>query len=225
MDEQNPRASGPKHCVILCHPDPHSFCAAMAERYCATVQRLGHHVIVRDLYHMGFDPVLRANERPTAPDFKLSADVEHELASIAGSAQFVFIYPLWFGTPPAMMKGYVERVLGAGFSHKAMRDQQFHPIMSGRNLLSLSSSGSSWAWLNEKAAWVALRRVFDDYLASGFSLSRCEHVHFDCIVDGMKPRFVREQLYRVEQEAEKVCALLLPPPFAGGIPPQHIVEA
>ncbi|MBB5686664.1 NAD(P)H-dependent oxidoreductase [Sphingobium boeckii] len=208
MDHRIPDRSDLKHCVILCHPDPDSFCAAVADRYCDVVRRHGDHVIVRDLYQMGFDPVLRAAERPTSPDFRLSADVEDELGLIAGTAQFVFIYPLWFGTPPAMLKGYVERVLGAGFSHRAVRDQQFHPILSGRNLLSFSSSGSSWAWLNEKAAWVALRHVFDDYLASAFSLARCDHVHFDCIVDGMKPRFVREQLLRAEQEAEKICAQL-----------------
>lgn len=201
-------AHRPKHAVILCHPDEDSFCASVARRYCTTVDEAGQEVELRDLYRLGFDPVLKSLERPTHPDFTLSDDVAAELGAISGADIFVLVYPIWFGLPPAMLKGYVDRVLGAGFTHRAIQAQSYNPVMSGRRLLSFTSSGASWAWLNEKAAYQALREVFDHYLASAFSLTSAEHVHFSSIVDDLKERFVREHLFDVAEVARKHCARL-----------------
>ena len=54
--------SVPKHVVVLCHPESDSFNAAVAERYCAVVREIGQEVVLRDLYRMEFDPVLKASD-------------------------------------------------------------------------------------------------------------------------------------------------------------------
>jgi len=200
-----------KHAVILCHPDPNSFNAAVAKRYCTTVEAMGHEVSLRDLYRMRFDPVLKAEERPTASDFMLGGDVAEELAILSGAHIFVFVYPIWFGLPPAMLKGYVERVLGAGFSFRSAHDRTTHPFLTGRRLLSFSSSGTSRPWLEEQGAWTSLRTIFDDYLRRAFSLEGADHVHFASIVDGLAPRYVEEHLFEVEQTARALCAKVSQP--------------
>ena len=113
----------PKHAVIFCHPRRNSFTGAVADAYRAAIEEIGHEVCLRDLYRMGFDPVLKDEERPGEPGFHLHADVAEELRILSGARVFVLIYPIWFGTPPAMLKGYVERVFGSGFSHRDMREQ------------------------------------------------------------------------------------------------------
>lgn len=196
----------PKHAVILCHPAPESFNAGVAARYGETARQNGHEVILRDLYRLGFDPVLKAGERPTAADFHVAGDVAEEIALIGSADIFVLVYPLWFGTPPAMLKGYVERVFGSGFSHDAVRRRSRHPMLTGKRLLSFTSSGLAKPWLQEQGAWMSLRNVFDLYLARAFSMRDPEHVHFDSIVEGMKQRVIDENLFRVETEARRVCA-------------------
>jgi NAD(P)H dehydrogenase (quinone) len=199
-----------KHVVILCHPDEDSFNASVARTYCEAVSKIGHEVVLRDLYRIGFDPVLKATEQPGRSDFQLGVDVADELAIIQGADAFVLVYPIWFGTPPAMMKGYVERVLGSGFSHRAVRARQYHPMLSGSRLLSFTSSGTTKQWLEEQGAWRSLRQLFDQYIAQAFSLEKHEHVHFSAIVDGLKPRFIAENLEQVRQEARKICSELAP---------------
>lgn len=206
MNQSSPAAGAPKHAVILCHPDPASFNMAVAQRYCETARKNGHEVVFRDLYRMGFDPVLKANERPTAVDFKLADDVAAEIDLISGADIIVLVYPLWFGTPPAMMKGYVERVLGVGFPYGAVRERLPHPLLTGKRLMSFTSSGTTKPWLEEQGAWMSLRNLFDTYLAHAFSMSGAEHVHFGAIVEGLKERFVNEHLYKVETEARRICA-------------------
>lgn len=196
-------ARAPKHTVIVSHPDAGSLCVSVAERYRQTAEEQGHQVVVRDLYRMGFDPALK----PLGSDFPLSDDVAAELALISGSDVFVLVYPIWFGIPPAMLKGYVDRVLGAGVSHQAVETRTFHPVMSGKRLLSITTSGASLAWLNEQAVYLALHEVFGDYLADAFSLAATEHVHFSSI-ERCSECVVHEQLVRVEACARQTCATL-----------------
>lgn len=196
-----------QHCIILAHPSGTSFCASVADTYRRAVESCRQTVIVRDLYAMGFDPVLRDSERP-GKNFKLSTDVASEIAAIAESDIFVLVYPIWFGTPPAILKGYIERVLGSGFSFRAVHDQQPHSFLKGKRLYSFSSSGTSWAWLNEKGAWMSLKNVFDVYFMNAFSLARSDHHHFHSISEVMKEQFVKENLHEVHEIALRTCAEL-----------------
>jgi NAD(P)H dehydrogenase (quinone) len=197
--------SGLKHVAVLSHPDPDSFNIAVAQAYCETVRGLGHQGVLRDLYRMEFDPVLKASERPTAPDFALSPDVAAELEVIGGADIFVLVYPIWFGTPPAMIKGYVERVLGAGFSHKSARTHAFSPLLGGKQLLSFTSSGTSRQWLTDQDALVSLQMVFDGYLARVFSMASPDHVHFDSVAEDLDVHAVAEKLEQVRARARQMC--------------------
>lgn len=185
---------------------------SVARAYCAAVEARGHEAILRDLYRMDFDPVLKSLERPTGRTFTPAPDVKSELDLLAGSGAFVLVYPIWFGTPPAMIKGYIERVLGAGFSYRMIHDhlnQPRHPLLGGRQLLSFSSSGSTRQWLADQGAWMSLQTIFDGYLARAFWMASPQHVHFDSIVDGMDEQAVRANLRKVEEQAGAMCDRLL----------------
>jgi NAD(P)H dehydrogenase (quinone) len=205
VNDPAPQARAPKHAVILCHPAPTSFNAAVAGRYCETARVNGHEVVFRDLYRMGFDPVLKATERPTADDFQLAPDVAAEIELIAGADIFVLVYPIWFGTPPAMMKGYVERVLGAGFSHHSARTHALSPLLGGKQLLSFTSSGVPKQWLADQGALVSLQTVFDGYLARMFSMASPDHVHFDSVADDLDAHAVAQKIDQVKARACQMC--------------------
>lgn len=54
---------------------------------------------------MGFDPLLKNEERPDRRGSSLSRDVRAELDALTGSDVIALVYPIWFGMPPAMLKG------------------------------------------------------------------------------------------------------------------------
>ena len=208
MPNNSPPDRPPTHAVILCHPEERSFNHAVADRYCGTIETLGHRAVVRDLYAMNFDPVLKAHERPTAADFAISADVEQELDLLRQCDMFVLVYPIWFGTPPAMMKGYVERVLGSGVSPSSVKMRVRTNLLGGKRLLSFTSSAASEPWLNEQGQWLSLRYLFDHYLTHAFGMLPDEHVHFANVTPGMEPRWAEQHLYQVEQQAKRACTTL-----------------
>ena len=199
----------PKHVLILCHPDPKSFNGAVAKAYCGAVRANFHEIIIRDLYSLNFDPVLRANEQPSAFEFVPSADVTIELDALRNADVIVLVYPIWFGTPPAMLKGYVERVLGAGFGHRLMRERGEGSVAAGKHLVSITTSGNSSQWLDSQGALVSLHNVFDNYLANAFSMASHSHLHLSNIVEDMSDLTVRRELYQVTEFADVTCAKLL----------------
>jgi NAD(P)H dehydrogenase (quinone) len=189
-----------KHAVILAHPALESLNAAIAKTYADAVRRLGHEVIVRDLYAIGFDPCLKAAEipGPRAPTF--GADVQAERKRLADVDVFAFVYPLWFNAPPAILKGYVDRVFGMGFGF-APGALGSEPRLTGRRLISFTTSGAPDAWVRDTGALDTLVRLFDTHLGGVCGLTLIDHLHFGGMVSGVTEEAYDEVLAKVRAAA------------------------
>ena len=186
-----------KHAVVVAHPSQSSFNLAVANAYCDAVTQRGHTPILRDLYRMGFDPCLRDDEIPRPRGFKPGDAVVAERSTIAEAEVFAFIYPLWFNTPPAILKGYIERVFGMGFGYGPIHEGGNTQLLKGRRMISFSSSGAPTAWVKEEGAWSAIRNLFDDHVADVCGLICLDHVHFGDILPYTPADAVKEHLETV----------------------------
>lgn len=202
------RADALRHLVVLGHPAPSSLNRAIAETYCSAVRACGQDATLRDLYALGFDPLLRDGERPGTPDVGLPEDVATELALLRAADALVLVYPIWFGMPPAIIKGYVDRVLGAGFRPDDLKHQRPHPVLAGKRLVIFSTSATTRPWLDEQGQWESLRQTFERYLVATFQMHSCRHVHFDAVVDALASRTVYEHLEEVRAAAADLCGAL-----------------
>ena len=192
-----------KHAIIVCHPAEQSFTMSVAERYADTVREAGHEVVVRDLYRLGYDPVLQDEERHGSP----RQDVGTEWAALGKVDVFVLVYPIWFGAPPAMLKGYIDRVFGAGRKLGGLGDSGgAGSLLVGKRLVSLTSSGSMKAWLSEKGVFGSLRTVFDRYLLDVFGFAETARYHFDGVGPDMEEKDVRFHLAEAEKAAKEVMS-------------------
>lgn len=191
-----------KHAIIACHPAEESFTLAIGRRYLQAVEAHGHSAVLRDLYRIGFDPVLKNDERQGNP----RADVSTEWEVIDDPDVFVLVYPIWFGAPPAMMKGYIDRVFGAGRTRGSAGEGSEQSRLAGKHLVSLTLSGTMRAWLDEKGVLGSLRNVFDRYMADVFGLAETHHYHFDGVQPGLPEKDYRFQLAEVDQAAGEVLA-------------------
>jgi NAD(P)H dehydrogenase (quinone) len=197
-----------KHAIIACHPEQSSFTLSVANRYAETVRAHGHEALVRDLYRMKFDPVLRAKERQGQP----ADDVTKEWAILGKVDVFALVYPIWFGTPPAMLKGYIDRVFGAGRTRGSGGKGGTGELLAGKHLVSLTSSGSMRAWLAEKGVLGSLRTVYDRYFAEVFGFAETHSYHFDGVTDEVPEREIRMHLLDVEKAAREVMSRMVPGP-------------
>ena len=111
---------------------------------------------------------------------------------------FAFVYPLWFNAPPAIVKGYIDRVLGLGFGYDLLHDGAREPLLTGRQLIHLTSSSSRNAWLHEQGAFNSCRNLFDDCLGRACGMQVRPHIHSDSISDTTDARWIHTALKTVE---------------------------
>lgn len=101
--------------IILGHPNTDSFCAAIADSYSEGAQAAGHEVRRIAVGDLAFDPVLRLGYAGSQP---LEPDLAAAQAAIAWAQHLVFVYPVWWGAMPALLKGFIDRVFLPGFAFK-----------------------------------------------------------------------------------------------------------
>jgi NAD(P)H dehydrogenase (quinone) len=102
--------------VILAHPLPGSFNHAIADAVAGTLRRAGHRVAFHDLYHEKFDPLLPYPE--ISRDADLPPAIAEHCREIAAADGIVIIHPDWWGMPPAVLKGWVDRILRPGVAYR-----------------------------------------------------------------------------------------------------------
>lgn len=106
--------------VVLAHPDINSFNAAIADSVLSSLQERGHYVIFHDLYREPFDPVIPKEEIPKNADIK--EDLEKHCRELAEADGIVIIHPNWWGQPPALLKGWIDRVVRPGVAYEFIGD-------------------------------------------------------------------------------------------------------
>jgi putative NADPH-quinone reductase len=115
--------------VILAHPDESSFNHSIAR---AAVERLlsnGHEVSFHDLYREDFEPLLFKEEIPEGAD--VPEPVTTHCREIAEAGGIVVVHPNWWGQPPAILKGWVDRVLRAGVAYQFLEGDSGEGIPKG----------------------------------------------------------------------------------------------
>ena len=129
--------------IIVSHPSSLSFSHALAGRAALTLSEQGPHVDMRDLYAEGFDPVLRIEEADvmTAPAGSVDAQVREHQRLLSAATVLVVVHPNWWGKPPAIAAGWIDRVLAPGVAYRlATREGTPEPLLRVQHLVVLNTS-------------------------------------------------------------------------------------
>lgn len=191
-----------KHAIIVAHPNPDSFNATIAKAYCEAVKARGSAAILRDLYAMDFDPRLKAEEIPSPKGFQPAEDVRAERALLKDVDVFAFVYPFWVNAPPAILKGYIDRVFGLGFAYQP-GSGGIEPMLTGRKMISFTSSGAPTDWVKKTGAWDAERKLFDEHVGLVTGLRIVDHIHFGNVIPGMRADMVNRHIESVRAAVAK----------------------
>jgi NAD(P)H dehydrogenase (quinone) len=136
--------------VVVAHPDPRSFNHAIATTATASLTRAGHQVTVLDLYAEEFRTAMSLDERLAYHSERPLLDpmAERHAGIVKQAEALVFVYPTWWSTVPAILKGWLERVMvpGVGF----VFDENQHVrrgLTHVRRIVGISTYGSRWIYV------------------------------------------------------------------------------
>ena len=152
-----------KHLIIFAHPNQQSFNRALVERVVQASHEINVETIVRDLYTLNFNPILSWDELGACQTGIVPAEVKFEQNQIKDADLITLVYPLWWMGFPAILKGYLDRVLSYGFAYQ-------------------TENGCSVGLLSDKK--------MQHFITMGNNLERYQSLNFDkalqtCLVDGL----------------------------------------
>lgn len=144
--------------IVIAHPEPKSLNHAMAAAMRDQFKERGWNVAVSDLYAQRF------RAAPSSADFRMlhdperfslaheqrlaqhsdgyRCDIQYQHKALRAADLVVFQFPLWWYAPPAILKGWVERVFGKGFAYDDTHMFETGLLRGKRALLSITTGGS-----------------------------------------------------------------------------------
>jgi putative NADPH-quinone reductase len=115
--------------VILAHPSAGSFNHAIALKAVKALKRNDHDVFFHDLYQERFEPLLTGVEIPR--EAPLPPEIKRHCLEITEADGIVIVHPNWWGQPPAILKGWVDRVIRPGIAYEFLEGDEGDGIPKG----------------------------------------------------------------------------------------------
>ena len=163
---------------VYCHPLAESFHAAIREAALAGLAEAGHRVDLLDLYAEGFDPVLTAEGRRHYHDVSVNQQgLEGYVARLKAADVLVMQFPTWCFGPPAMLKGFVDRLMMPGVAFDLSDPRHVRPTLDNITRIigvvtygrprwtAIAMSDPPRRLVTRYLRWFAAARARADYLA------------------------------------------------------------
>jgi NAD(P)H dehydrogenase (quinone) len=115
--------------IILAHPNENSFNHAIARATMIRLSENGHDIVFHDLYKEKFDPLLETAE--IAKGAILPEAIKRHCDEIAAAEGIVVVHPNWWGQPPAILKGWVDRVIRPGVAYEFLENDSGEGVPRG----------------------------------------------------------------------------------------------
>ncbi|MEK1939512.1 MAG: NAD(P)H-dependent oxidoreductase [Pseudomonas sp.] len=153
--------------IVHAHPEPQSFCTAMKDLAVSTLEQAGHQVQVSDLYAINWNPVASAADfaARSNPDYlvyaleqrhahgqgALAADISAELDKLLAADVVIFNFPMFWCSVPAILKGWIDRVLVSGVCYGGLRFYDRGGLSGKKAMLSFTLGAQPHMFANEQA--------------------------------------------------------------------------
>ena len=117
--------------ILNAHPNRDSFCNALAESYRSGAESSSADVKLINLIDLDFDPILKSTN---SQDTQLEPDILKVQEKISKADHLVFVYPNWWGTYPALLKGFFDRVFTSGFAFRYRKNNNLpEKLLTGKS--------------------------------------------------------------------------------------------
>ena len=166
-----------RHFVLYAHPDPRSFCHAILDTVVETLRGKGHEVRVSDLYAQGFDPILKGSDFEALQAGKTPPDVKAEQDNVTWAEVITVVHPVWWTNMPAMLKGYIDRVLTLGFAY-AFGPEGPKGLLGNRKVVIFSTQGALNEVYDASGVTDAMKKASDIGIYSFCGMEVLEHKFF-----------------------------------------------
>lgn len=147
--------------VVYAHPNPKSFNRAVLDSFIEGLGKAGHTYDVVDLYAINFNPCLSVNDFEKIRAGTNSDDILEQQKKVDGAEALAFVHPNWWTGMPAILKGWIDRVLSLGYAYK-MDEDTGRPIglLKHKKALIMVTAGSPEELAKMNGSAAALEKIW-----------------------------------------------------------------
>lgn len=144
--------------ILIAHPNPDSFNHAVCDAFIEGLKEVGSDVRINDLYATGFDPLMRGEDfNQFIEGAKLPEDILAEQANVEWADGMALIYPVWWNEAPAILKGWIDRVLTKGWAYDISPEGQFMALLKLKQMVIFNTADNPESLLEEQGLNEAAR--------------------------------------------------------------------
>ncbi|MCR8844329.1 NAD(P)H-dependent oxidoreductase [Paenibacillus sp. SC116] len=127
--------------VVYTHPNHRSLSYAFLQKVIQGISENAHapNMQVLDLYEEGFDPILVFNETKRRRDMHADPKLAKYREQILWADKLIFIYPIWWGRPPAMLLGYIDQMFASNFAYRDTGGMLPEGLLKGKSAVCISA--------------------------------------------------------------------------------------
>ncbi|MEP6802890.1 MAG: NAD(P)H-dependent oxidoreductase [Flavobacterium sp.] len=167
-----------KNLIVYAHPNPASLNHFFKQTAIESLEESGQEIVIRDLNQINFNLVLSLDDMHGQRMGQITNDVKTEQDFITWADRIIFIYPIWWTGMPAIMKGYIDRVLSYGFAYRYDQGIQ-KGLLTGKQTIIINSHGKSNAEYKAMGMDKALALTSDKGIFTYCGLEIEKHFYFD----------------------------------------------
>ncbi|ADG82130.1 NAD(P)H-dependent oxidoreductase [Thermincola potens] len=131
-----------KALIVFAHPNPNSYNAAVLETVKKALEQQKVSYEIKDLYRMNWNPLLSTEDLQKIYQGQVPADIAGEQEAVRQADTLVFIYPIWWFEQPAILKGWIDRVLSHGFAYRQTEQGMVEGLLKGKSAIVITTSGA-----------------------------------------------------------------------------------
>ncbi|ASF28094.1 MULTISPECIES: NAD(P)H-dependent oxidoreductase [Bacillus amyloliquefaciens group] len=149
-----------KTVIVYANPDENSFNAAIVKYVAMALKDSGRSYTVIDLYADQFDPVLKVGDEKKRTDMNRDAETKKYRKLMKEADHLIFIYPLWWGGVPAILKGFFDKVFVAGeaYTFENGRVKGLLRAETAQVFYTADSPNRHLKWFRKNADWITLKK-------------------------------------------------------------------
>ncbi|XBP67567.1 NAD(P)H-dependent oxidoreductase [Bacillus velezensis] len=196
-----------KTVIVYANPDENSFNAALVKYVAMALKDSGQSYTVIDLYADQFDPVLKYGGEKKRSDMNRDAETKKYRKLMKEADHLIFIYPLWWGGVPAIMKGFFDRVLVAGeaYTYENGRVKGLLRAETAQVFYTADSPGWYLKWFRKNSDWITLKKSILQFCG----IQKAERNLFSVVrtsTPELREKWPRQAYAKVRRACEKGAA-------------------
>ncbi|MEC2285992.1 NAD(P)H-dependent oxidoreductase [Bacillus velezensis] len=196
-----------KTVIVYANPDENSFNAALVKYVAMALKDSCQSYTVIDLYADQFDPVLKYGGEKKRSDMNRDAETKKYRKLMKEADHLIFIYPLWWGGVPAIMKGFFDRVLVAGeaYTYENGRVKGLLRAETAQVFYTADSPGWYLKWFRKNSDWITLKKSILQFCG----IQKAERNLFSVVrtsTPELREKWLRQAYAKVRRACEKGAA-------------------